>query len=269
MSKSISKCLNLILCTLCLTMANVAAADPLSQLMTTWVGLEGQRDRLITDWNEREQELRQQLDLLQKEEASLQSLIDGVNDASYDVDERRLALIERQRALELEQQALSETLEWALVQLEILAARLPDPLKGQWRDKLQDLKVSERTLSEKLERVLSLTKAAENFEQRIALNRTTMQLPIAPETSKQIVVTQFYVGLSQGWYVSTEGTYFGYGRSTDTGWQWYHSVRSSDETLLSSINAKRLLEVIDMVENPTLADYLSLPIVISRSDNNE
>jgi hypothetical protein len=115
--------------------------------------------------------------------------------------------------------------------------------------------------SEKLERLLGLFKLVEEFDDRVALNRITMELPDTNGQLQQLFVTQIYLGVGQGWYVSDDGSAYGYGRATKLGWSWWHGDQASAE-LGRELDPQDLLRVRSVLENPTTATFVSLPIKI-------
>ena len=75
----------------------------------------------------------------------------------------------------------------------------------------------------------------------------------------QVMVTQIYLGLSQGWYISDDGRVYGYGRATAQGWRWWHGDQA-DEVLGRSLQPEALQAVRAMLENPAAARMIALPV---------
>jgi hypothetical protein len=195
------------------------------------------------------------------EQGALKEVISQESKATSDVDQRRLSLLKTQDQLEQEQAEVDRQIQTATAQVQSLKIKLPPPLQAEWEEKLPLLSQKGVSNSEKLERLLGLFKLVEEFNNRIALNRSTMKLPGNNNETHNILVTQVYLGTSQGWYVSDDGATYGYGRATNLGWKWWHQQDASTE-LGRELNPKTLLELRSVLENPTTAKFVSLPIKI-------
>ena len=235
-----------------------------AELMQQWISLESQKGKLQTDWQERRQQTEQRLALFELEQDALQQVIKKSSEVSSDVDERRLALVSEQSKLEAEQQNISQQLQQTSQNMHDLMLRLPPPLQEQWQQKIALLNDNVVSNSEKLERLLSLFKLAEDFDQRIALHRTSMLVEDPQGKTQHMMVTQIYMGLSQGWYVNDDGSVYGYGRADKLGWRWWHQ-QDTQPMLAQPLSAEILLKVRDTLENPTTASYLTLPVSIAQS----
>lgn len=233
--------------------------DELNDLMSRWLSLESQKGKLQTQWNSRSQQLEQKIALFETERESLQSVIDNSKKTGSDVDERRLTLTKKQQTLESEQALVNAKIQAATHAIQTLILRLPPPVQSQWEEKIALLEQADVNDSEKLERLLSLFKMAEDFDKRIAMNRTAMQIPTADGNTQRVLVTQIYMGISQGWYVSDDGSAYGYGKSNALGWTWWHQADAAKE-LGHELDPQAILNVRAVLENPTTASYLPLPI---------
>lgn len=231
----------------------------LYRLMSRWIDLESQKGRLQSEWNSRKLELNQRLDLYQVEQEALQDVLAQTDLSTSEVDERRLALLEIQEALEVEQALLQSQLEEATATALALHPRLPPPLREQWQEKLPLLSHDSGSSSEKLERILGLFKLVEEFNRRIAMHRTMMTIPSPDGQSAALLVTQIFLGAGQGWYVSDDGAHYGYGRAAADGWRWWHQDDASAQ-LERKLDPRHLLQVRVMLENPTTASFVPLPV---------
>ncbi|MBU2893041.1 DUF3450 domain-containing protein [Colwellia sp. D2M02] len=241
----------------------VMSAEPqsLNKLMEQWLTIESQKGKLQLDWNTREQQLKQTYSLLGSEKSTLESLLKKTDTEKSDVDNRRFELSEQQSLLEQEQREVKESIQQATLFSRSFIERLPPPLQKKWQEKLLLLTQSGATDSEKLERILTLYKLANEFDEQVALNRTSMEVPLANGEVQNLLVTQIYLGLSQGWYVSDDGQHYGYGRASQVQWQWWHNQDASTE-LGRILNAQDLLEFKYILENPTSAEFIKLPVKV-------
>lgn len=235
--------------------------NSLDRLMSEWLTLERQKGALQIEWNERRDHLERRLELLTSEEKSLREVIQQKSETRGEVDERRLSLLETQEKLEREQAELASRIEQATASAETLKPRLPPPLQVQWDGKLSLLSSEDASNSEKLERLLTLFKQVEEFNSRVAMHRSTMELAGPDGESRMQLVTQIYLGAGQGWYVSDDGRAYGYGRSTKLGWNWWHGDEASKE-LDRGLDPRALLQVRSVLENPTTAAFISLPVKV-------
>jgi hypothetical protein len=239
-----------------------------AELMQQWISLESQKGKLQTDWREQRQQIEQSLLLFELEQQALQKIIQKSSDVTSEVDERRLSLLSQQTTLENEQQKVSQQLHNLSQNMQHILLRLPPPLQTQWQQKITFISQDSANNSENLERLLSLFKLADDFDKRIAINHTSMLINDKQGKPQKMMVTQIFMGLSQGWYVNEDGSMFGYGKATSLGWQWWHQQAAQNELGLS-LNPDVLLKIRAALDNPTTATYLSLPVKISMDLTNE
>ncbi|WP_018274572.1 DUF3450 family protein [Teredinibacter turnerae] len=227
-------------------------------LMAQWLSLERQRGSLERNWQQRKAQLEQKQALFADEIQSLEKIIESAASITDDVSQRRLALSSEQDTLEQEQSRIARVIEQSSYQLEKVATQLPPPIARHWQEKMTLLSQSDVSNSEKLERLFSLLDQAEEFNQRIAVNEASMALEAGGQVHT-VLVTQIFLGISQGWYVSADGAHYGFGRSTSSGWRWWHGD-AADAELGRPLRSEVLLQLKAMLANPTTADYLSLPV---------
>jgi hypothetical protein len=233
----------------------------LDHMMAQWIGIESQKGRLQSEWNIRKAELDRRISLLNIEQESLKDVLAQTNKSTSSVDQRRLSLLKAQDELENEQAFADAEAQKVKKLAESLLVRLPPPLQAQWQEKLPLLSQAGVSTSEKLERLLGIFKLVEDFDDRVALNRTTMEVPESSGQLQQLFVTQIYLGAGQGWYVNDDGSAYGYGRATKLGWKWWHGEQASVE-LGRKLDPQDLLRVRAELESPTTATFVSLPIKI-------
>ncbi len=135
-------------------------------------------------------------------------------------------------------------------------------MQEQWQEKLLLLTQEGATDSEKLERILTLYQLVNEFDERVALNRSSMEIPTSAGKFQNILVSQMYLGVSQAWYVSDDGLLYGYGRADNSGWRWWHNEASSAE-LGRVLDPQDLIQLRDILEKPTSAKFIDLPIKVS------
>jgi len=239
-----------------------AESESLNELMAQWLNIESQKGNLQLSWNTRKQQLTQSQSLLSAEIIALKAVLKKTDSEKSDVDSRRIQLSKKQSLLEQEQIPVKNQIIQASHFSRSLLTRLPPPLQVLWKKKLLLLTQDGATDSEKLERILTLFKLVDEFDGRIALNRGSMEIPSSAEQSQNILVTQMYLGASQGWYVSDDGLHYGYGRAGILGWQWWHNEAASAE-LGRILDPKDLHKLRSILQKPTTAKFIDLPIKVA------
>ncbi|MBV1910646.1 MAG: DUF3450 domain-containing protein [Kangiellaceae bacterium] len=275
--------------------ANTSASE-LDNLVLQWTQLEQQHSELDNRWRENKPVLEQQLQLLSEEKKQLQSLLDQHTTAGDEVEKERFDLLQQQTEMEETQQRLEFGLAKISSTVVAMHKRLPPPLKQQWdadirlltigqepastgpnnptvtnanvntniiSNKSSVLKQTKSLLSnsEKLDKLLSLLNKINQFEQRVALHQTTMQLTGSKNQGEtiEVQVDQVYLGTSQGWYISKDGRFWGAGNSGKQGWQWRHQD--------TDVDVSELRQTVKMLTDPASATLVSLPInIVSRAE---
>jgi len=236
-----------------------ATNETLDELMQKWLSLESQRGHLHNQWRERSQMLEHKIAMYDKERQALQQVLDSAQKQGSEVAVKRQEMLETQTRLEQEQAEVEGALQNALVTVHKLLPQLPPPLQDAWHSKVLVLEQDGGSNSERLERILGLFKQVEDFNRRVVLHRGVMLLPgTAADT---IMVNQIYLGVSQGWYISDDGQQYGYGRATELGWQWWDHADAL-AMLGISVSPKALANTLTIIENPTLAEFVQLPLVL-------
>lgn len=234
----------------------------LHELMDQWISIESQKGNLQLSWNTRKEQLAQSQSLLSSEISVLKAVLKKADSKKNDVDNRRIELSEKQSLLEQEQLQVKNQISQATNFSRSLLKRLPPPLQAAWQEKLLLLSQDGASDSEKLERLLTLYTLVNEFDERIALNRSSMEIPNSTDESQNLLVTQMYLGVSQGWYVSDDGLHYGFGRAGRLGWQWWHKEAASAE-LGRVLDPQDLLKLKGILQKPTTAKFINLPIKVS------
>ncbi|WP_162926429.1 DUF3450 family protein [Teredinibacter purpureus] len=236
-----------------------AERAPLDELMATWLSLESQKGHVQKNWSERQQQLDEKISLFDAEKTALEKVIESAGNVRNDVDVKRMELARAQEKLEQEQVLVSASIAKASTTLQLMAKRLPPPLQQEWVAKMALLGEENVSNSEKLERLLQLLQSAEEFNSRVAMHRSVIEAAITDTETQKVVVNQMYLGVNQAWYVSDDATVYGYGRSTILGWQWWQG-RDASKELGRTLEVDDIVALKNMLETPTAAAYLSLPI---------
>jgi hypothetical protein len=227
--------------------AEATGAD-LQKLLLDWTALERQQDILKSNWRRQQPILEQQLFLLSREEEELRALLATTADSRDEVESKRLELLQEQTALEQQQQQVQQSLDLAVANVERLYPLLPPPLAEDWQGRMADLRSALLSDSERLQVVVELLTSLHEFQQGITRHETVMEL----DDGARYLVRQVYLGASQGWYLSADGSRAGYGTSTAAGWHW--------QSGFDSARVAQLLDVLDGRQPPAL---LAMPVTLS------
>lgn len=235
------------------TPAMATNSQSLDALVQQWLSLEQQHARLNQDWLLRQQSLQQGISLLSAEKAQLQQLVQQSSQQQDEVSAQRLALLAEQQQLEQQQLRASVAINRLMAELQGLAPQLPPPLQQLWQQQLADINADSDS-SVMLQRSLLLLSKFNEFQQRISLADMTL----STDDGKQVRVRQLYLGATQAWFASSDGSYAGRGFPTRQGWQWQFDNR---------IDARQVLQAIAMTEKKAPAKLVELPLQLSAEHN--
>jgi len=226
----------------------LAQDDPtgeIERLTLQWTALERQRNLLESNWRDEQPVLEQQLGLIERERQELSDFLEQTETAQDEVEDRRRDLLAQQSALEQQQALLERELEATLIQVQSLYRRLPPPLVVAWDERLPELRAEFLTTSERLQVLLEMLADLDDFDRRLSIVEEVMTL----QDGQEHLVSQVYLGLAHGWYLSASGSYAGAGRPGANGWQW----QSSDES-------ETIGRVIAILERRRNAEFVAMSI---------
>jgi TolA-binding protein len=195
------------------------AEDPIREidsLTQQWTGLQHQKDLLRAEWRTQEPILEQQLALIEREIAELNTLLEATAAQQDDVEQRRLEMLQEQTRYEEEAAALETSLAQASLGLRSLQSDLPPPLEETWDEELARLDNPVETATERFRKLLELLGQLDDFDAKVTLNEAVMTLGDGTEH----VVKQVYLGLSHGWYVTADQRFAAAGQPGADGWAW-------------------------------------------------
>lgn len=240
-----------------------ANPEQTADLMKQWIQLQSQTGKIHNKWAQQRALLEQKSNLLNKEEESLRALLTQAKSNTSDVDKERMRLTQVQSDYEQQDSAVVMMVDQGLSYLSAIQPSLPPPVQTQWQAKLTILSDTELNTNERLERYLSLLNIAYEFNERIALNVQAMEIP-TPDGNKLILVNQIYLGLSQAWYISNDGDHYGFGTVVQGEWQWFHGQQAA-QYIQQPLDKNALLQLSTILTNPTDAQFVSAPIVLSNN----
>lgn len=226
----------------------------LDGLSRQWLMTEQQASHIEQSWRQQKPVLEQRISLLKAEKSELSEVIKRSKTSSNDVDEQRIALLEKQTQVEQDQARITEVTQSLKSRLDGYFSMLPPPLQQDW---MNDDEVEP---SELLRRQLARLSRLEEFNDRLTV--VSARLPAATvgaaSGSDDVLVKQLYLGLAQAWFVSADGSYSGVGRVVDGEWQWLQDP---------AIDPQAVLAAIDAANSQVPTEPVSLPLALSDSLN--
>lgn len=217
----------------------------IDSLVSQWLSLEKQNTQLQQDWQQQQPQLVQRLSLLEAQKKQLEALLNEKSSSSSEVEKKRLALIDEQSQLEIEQQELQSGVDLLNKQLAGLHDQIAPPVQTSWL--VESAKVNDDSdKAIKLQMSLAKLQSLTEFDQRISVIQSAILTP----QDEKIVVKQLYLGTGIAWFVSADQHYVGIGQPSIDGWQWHFN----DE-----MDGREVARAIAIFEKQTEANFVSLP----------
>ncbi len=238
-------CRVLLASAICFTPSVSLAADTtahqIDDLTRQWLQTEQQTTRLITRWQEEKPLAEQRLELLRAEKEQLTNMLERRDQKGDEVDQKREELLQQQSELEAEQAGTEALISALAARLDAFKPMLPPPLQSTW-----DSAAGEDS-SNQLRLQLARLSSLKEFNERVTLH--SMRLT-PDEATDSVLVRQVYLGASQAWFSSADGTYTGTGSVEDGQWVW----RFRDD-----IDSDAVLRAIAVAEKQVPAAIVPLP----------
>ncbi len=240
--------------------AGAQGAEEQSERMgTTRTALEEYVDtqRIISkekqDWALGKELLSDRIDAVQREIEQLRSRIDDAVKTIAESDKKRAELFEENEKLKTAASALEVILRSLEDRTRKLVARLPDPLRERIKPLSQkipaaDDKDTKLSLGERFSFVVGLLNDVNKFNREITVTSEVRDLGNGTTAE----VATLYVGIGQGYYVTTKGDAAGIGTATASGWVWSEANDSAD----------KIAEAIAILKNEKPAAFVQLPLVL-------
>lgn len=235
------------------TVSQASKVEQSDSLIKSWLSIEQQRNAMINDWHQQQPLLEQRLLLLKQEQVQLEQDLSSASVNNTDVEKKRTQLLASQNGMEAVQSQLESSLVTYYQLITELQPQLPPPLNKAWQIKLAEAEFQNADITIRLSTLLALLEQLNDYQLRISHVQSALVLP-SSLGDKEVMVHQLYLGLSQAWYVSLDGSLVGRGQPTPNGWQWL-----ADE----SVDGEVILNAIAMMERKTEAAFLQLPITLS------
>jgi hypothetical protein len=169
-----------------------------------------------------------------------------------DADQKRSQLAREAERREQASAGLAAAITRLEEQTSTLLARLPDPIRERVRPLSQrlpqDSASTKLTLAERFPTVVGILNEVDKWNREITVASEVRALPDG--TSAE--VTTLYLGLGQGYYVSTNEAHAGTGTATATSWVWTPA----------NYAAPAIAHVARILANEDVAGFVRLPLEI-------
>ncbi|TMO57254.1 DUF3450 family protein [Pseudoalteromonas phenolica] len=241
--------------------SNLTYSSTSAQLIQKWISLEKQIGEIESESHNKKKLLLHRVALLKKEQTMLKQIVMSNKHNNDEVVEKRLDLTEKQIELEKAQTNLNSNLDKITNYLSSVSVQLPPPLYADWKISSDEI-INEANQSIKLEALLKFLQQIYKFNDRVAKHSGIIAIQENGKV-KNIFVHQVYLGLSQGWYISEDYKYYGYGKPSLSGWQWWHSSDNLPEFDQEELKSN-IVKIIEVLETPTDAQYVELPVMIQK-----
>jgi hypothetical protein len=230
-----------------------AAAEIARQTLSEWVQARKLLAAEESGWRQDEAFLRQSIDLLEKEEATLQVRLHELQLADDQAADERRRLSEKNEALLAASREAAGMVAELENDLRDLRPALPQPLLREAAalfSRLDEAVERQVSLSQRLQTVLGLLAEINRFQQNVTLTRETREF----ENGARREVRAIYLGLALAYFVDDSESVAGTGRPLEDGWVW----KRNDEI------APAVGRAVAILENRRPAEFINLPAEVTK-----
>ncbi len=229
-------------------------ADPepslrsLEGLVEQWADLRLEISEEQRAWDEQKAQLNREIDLLEKEKGLLGEQIATASHVQESDASRRTEDIRRKEQLTEILDAIAPLINRAEAMLKAWPDRLPPPLRESLEPTFRKLGDDRGSAALRLQRVVSLYTEIEKLQNGIHVVKELLTLPDGSRREVDVC----YIGLAQGYAVSSDGEWAAIGKPGPEGWGW--------ETRPNEAGAIR--EAISVYRRELPARLVVLPFVV-------
>jgi hypothetical protein len=223
----------------------------LEVLVSKWVDLRRQIVLEQQGWNEQKAHLERERGLLLREKQLLETEIAEKKKAQALQQRERAELLQKREAYEKALEDALPALDAAEANLKLWRGRIPPSLLSgpeKLFAKLAD--TSSRSFSQRLQVILGLYAEVERLEYRVHVVKEVLRTYSGSEQEFDVV----YVGLAQGYCVSSDGKRAGVGRPAEKGWDWRWIPEIAPE----------VRKGIEFYRHEKIADFVHLPLKVAQ-----
>lgn len=201
-------------------------------------------------WQVAKELLTDEIDLAGKELEGLRAQITEKQQESTDAEAAVQELLTSSEASTLATQEMEARIPAWEARLRVLIPRLPVPLQDELRTLTQSLpKEGEETTlspSKRFITVVFLLTQINKYHGEVHLASETLTLP----DGQQVNVSTLYLGVSQGYFVTQDGSMAGLGLSGEHGWEWTPKPEAAEE----------IAKAVAILSNEHPAGYATVPV---------
>ncbi len=203
-------------------------------------------------WQVSKELLSDEIGLAGRELEGLQEQIQEKRQESLDAEAMVAELLANSEASTLATQEMLERIPAWEARMRVLLPRLPQPLQDELRTLAQSLpKEGEETHLSPSKRFITLVfllTQINKFHGEVHLASETLTLP----DGAQVNVSTLYLGVSQGYFVTQDGSMAGVGLSSENGWDWTPKPEAAAE----------IAKAVAILSNEHPAGYATVPVRI-------
>ncbi|MHC4810736.1 MAG: DUF3450 family protein [Planctomycetota bacterium] len=207
------------------------------------------------DWALGRELLEDRIAVVREEIASIRERIDRTQESISEADRTREELAGQADRLRESSEGLAEMVAGLESRTATLLERLPDPIRERVRPLSQrfpsDPAASELSLSARFQNVIGVLNELNKFHREISVTSEVREIAIG-STTQPIEVAAVYIGVSLGFYASSDGRFAGTGTATDGAWTWTERNEAAAE----------IQRAIAILQGEAVAEFLPLPVTI-------
>lgn len=207
------------------------------------------------DWALGRELLEDRVAVVREEIATIRERIDRTRESITEADRTRDELAGQADRLRASSEGLAAMVAGLEARTLSLLERLPDPVRDRVRPLSQrfpgDPAASDLSLSARFQNVIGVLNELNKFHREVSVTSEVRQIVLGT-TTQPIEVAAVYVGLSLGFYASSDGRYAGTGTATDGVWTWTERNDAAAE----------IQRAIAILQGEAVAEFLPLPVSI-------
>jgi septal ring factor EnvC (AmiA/AmiB activator) len=226
--------------------------DGTRQMLSKWVETRKTISEEKQQWAEAEAMLKDRIDLVQQQIASVREQIKKTEQSITEADKERQGLIGRNEKYTKAANALEKRVAALEKRMLQLLDRMPPAVREQVKPLSQRFpenpSETDQSLSKRFQNIIGVLNQANKFNSQITVTSEVREV----SNDKRVSVTVMYVGLGQAFYVNEDRTVAGIGTIGQDGWTW----------LPMNDAAKRISEAVAIYENEQVASFVQMPVEI-------
>ncbi|NJN63651.1 MAG: DUF3450 domain-containing protein [Acidobacteria bacterium] len=220
--------------------------------LARWVETQQIISKEKRDWFVAKEVLEQRIALLKSEIGSLEAKVAETRGGLRETDERRREIVSQAESFRAASAALVDRIGPMEARTRALVKRLPEPIQQRVGPLAQRIPAEGTTtdlsLSTRFQNVIGVLNELNKFNQDIHVTSELRELA----DGRTAEVKALYIGLGQGYYVTSTGDAAGVGRAGPDGWTWNPANELAPE----------IARAIGVLENTQVPAYVPLPVSV-------